>query len=199
MTRLVILRHGPTTWNAEKRIQGRSDIALSDAGRDVVGKWHLEPAFRGFECVVSPLVRARETARILGLEPVRVEPQLIEMNWGDWEGLRLPDLRVELGNGMVENEKRGLDFRPPGGESPRDIQVRLGGWLRDVHQPTVAVSHKGVIRALYALACNWDMCDDPPEKLRDGTAHSFIIDPQGIPSVERLNIPLQKPLEANRI
>lgn len=198
MIPLVILRHGPTTWNAEKRIQGRSDIALSDTGRDVVRGWHLEPPFRDFDCVVSPLVRARETARILGLEPTRVEPQLIEMNWGDWEGLRLPDLRLELGMEMLENEKRGLDFRPPGGESPRDIQGRLGGWLRNLRQPTVAVSHKGVIRALYALACGWDMRNDPPEKLRDGTAHSFLVDHNGIPSVERLNISLPKPLETSR-
>lgn len=198
MIPLVILRHGPTTWNAEKRIQGRSDIALSRVGRDIVRGWHLEAAFRDFECVISPLVRARETAHILGLEPARVEPRLIEMNWGDWEGLRLPDLRTDLGTEMLENEKRGLDFRPPGGESPRDIQVRLGGWLRDLRQPTTAVSHKGVIRALYALARNWDMRNDPPEKLRDGTAHHFLIDDNGIPFVERLNISLIKPLETTR-
>ena len=42
MTPLIILRHGPTAWNAEKRIQGRSDIPLSENGRKVVGGWRLK-------------------------------------------------------------------------------------------------------------------------------------------------------------
>ena len=191
MTRLIVLRHGPTAWNAEKRIQGRSDIPLSEQGRKTVGRWALGAEFRDFHCITSPLVRACETARIMGLEPSRVEPCLIEMNWGDWEGHILPDLRAELGPEMVANERRGLDFRPPGGESPRDIQGRLGGWLRGLSEPTVAVTHKGVIRALYALACGWDMTADPPQKLRDGMAHGFVIDSDGNPAVERLNISLE--------
>jgi len=191
MTRLIVLRHGPTEWNSDGRIQGHSDIPLSEAGRKIVGDWHLEPGFAAFVCVTSPLVRARETARIMGLKPARTVVELTEMNWGDWEGRRLPDLRAERGAAMSENERQGLDFRPPGGESPRDIQGRLGGWLRGLSEPTVAVSHKGVIRALYALASGWDMTDDPPQKLRDGMAHAFVIDGDGNPTVERLNISLE--------
>jgi len=172
MIPLIVLRHGPTAWNAEKKIQGRSDIALSDAGRKIVESWHLDPEF-------------------MGLGPSRSIPRLIEMNWGDWEGRHLSDVRAELGLKMLENERRGLDFRPPGGESPRDVQVRLGEWLGDVDGPTVAVTHKGIIRALYALACGWDMTDPPPQKLRDGMAHGFLIDRDGKLTVERLNIPLE--------
>ena len=190
MIPLVVLRHGPTAWNAEKRIQGRSDIPLSEAGLAVVGGWRLQPEFLSYDCVSSPLVRAVETARILGLDPVRTEPLLIEMNWGQWEGRILPDLRAELGAEMAINEKRGLDFRPPDGESPRDIQIRLAGWLGALREPTIAVCHKGVIRALYALASGWDMIDDPAQKLRDGTAHSFLVDSLGNPSIDRLNIAL---------
>ena len=191
MIPLIVLRHGPTAWNAEKKIQGRSDIALSDAGRKIVESWHLDPEFKAFDCVTSPLIRALETARIMGLGPSRSIPRLIEMNWGDWEGRHLSDVRAELGLKMLENERRGLDFRPPGGESPRDVQVRLGEWLGDVDGPTVAVTHKGIIRALYALACGWDMTDPPPQKLRDGMAHGFLIDRDGKLTVERLNIPLE--------
>ena len=50
---------------------------------------------------------------------------------------------------MSENEAAGLDFRPAGGESPRDVQDRLLPWLAGLRGPTVAVTHKGVIRALY--------------------------------------------------
>ena len=51
----------------------------------------------------------------------------------------LADLRAELGPAMAENEARGLDFRPPGGESPREVQARLKPFLADLAAPTVAV------------------------------------------------------------
>jgi probable phosphoglycerate mutase len=95
---------------------------------------------------------------------------------------------------MAENEARGLDFRPPGGESPRDVQARLEPWLAALaagdQAINVAVAHKGVIRALYALAVGWDMTGKPPEKLRDGCGHLFEIDEAGRPAVVRLNVPL---------
>jgi probable phosphoglycerate mutase len=53
---------------------------------------------------------------------------------------------------MTQNEAAGLDFRPPGGESPRDVQERLKPYLASLAGPTIAVTHKGVLRALYALA-----------------------------------------------
>ncbi|HER27090.1 MAG TPA: histidine phosphatase family protein [Rhodospirillales bacterium] len=192
MIPLVVLRHGPTSWNAAKKIQGRSDIALGRVGRDLVGRWRLGAEFTEFECVTSPLIRAVETARIMGLAPSGTIDDLIEMDWGDWEGRTLADLRTDLGPEMTANEKRGLDFRAPGGESPRDIQRRLQGWLKTLTKPTIAVTHKGVIRALYALAVDWHMTADPPQKLRDGMAHGFFIDGHGHATLDRLNMALEK-------
>jgi probable phosphoglycerate mutase len=117
---------------------------------------------------------------------------LIEMAWGDWEGRRLPDLRAELGEAMAENEARGLDFRPPRGESPRDVQERLRPVLKKLSGPAIFVTHKGVLRALYALATGWSMTEKGPDKLRDGTAHAFLIAADGTPEVQRLNIPLER-------
>jgi probable phosphoglycerate mutase len=133
-----------------------------------------------------------ETARVLGLDP-NAEPSLIEMDWGEWEGRILSDLRSELGSEMAENEGRGLDFRPPGGESPRDVQERLRPFLATLREPAVAVTHKGVLRALLALATGWTMQSKPPQKLVDGCAHSFLIAPGGSPAVQQLSIPLTGP------
>ena len=72
-----------------------------------------------------------ETAVLLGLNP-QPEPRLIEMAWGAWEGRRLSELRAELGDLMRENEERGLDFRPPDGESPRDVQNRVRPLLAEI-------------------------------------------------------------------
>jgi probable phosphoglycerate mutase len=114
------------------------------------------------------------------------------MHWGEWEGRRIADLRADLGEAMAENEARGLDFRPPGGESPRDVQTRLRSLLQSLLEPTILVTHKGVLRPLYALASGWTMQDDPPQELRDGCAHSFTLSPGGAIEVGALNIPLER-------
>ena len=123
--KLVLLRHGMTAWNLEKRIQGRIDQPLSTAGRQQFQNLVLPSAFTTYRWYCSPLSRATQTAELLGLTDVEIEAALIEMNWGDWEGEILKPLRKRLGDEMRDNESRGLDFCPPGGESPRQVQVRL--------------------------------------------------------------------------
>ncbi len=189
MTDLLIMRHGPTPWNTARRIQGRTDIPLSDDGRATVRNWRIPPDCAAFHCVSSPLSRARETARILGFD-AQSEAALMEMSWGRWEGRVLDDLRGELGGAMADNEALGLDFRPPDGESPRDTQDRLKPWLKRLREPTLAVAHQGVIRALYALASGWDMRTKPPVRLNKFAAHLFHVDRKGVPIVARLNIDL---------
>jgi probable phosphoglycerate mutase len=190
VTRLLVIRHGETDWNAAQLMQGRADRRLSEAGRASFRSVRLPPGWDGAVCLASPLQRAMETARLLGLDPV-AEDRLIEMDWGEWEGRSLAELRAEEGEAMAENEAHGLDFRPPGGESPRDVQARLKPLLAGLATPTVAVTHKGVLRALYALATGWSMKEKPPDKLRDGCAHAFDVGADGAPAVAELNIPLR--------
>jgi probable phosphoglycerate mutase len=100
-------------------------------------------------------------------------PALIEMDWGSFEGRKLAELRSELGDELAVNEARGLDFCPPGGESPRDVATRLERWvvgLDPADTDAVLVTHKGIRRALLALATGWDMAGPPPVKLRDHEA-----------------------------
>lgn len=201
MTPLVLIRHGPTEWNAEGRIQGHSDVPLSAAGRDAVKGWRLPPELAAengdWDWLSSPLARARETAALLrhgtGAAETRFEDALMEMRWGDWEGRRLDELRAEDGSHMAAEEARGLDFRPPGGESPREVQGRLKPLLAALAaagRPTAAITHRGVIRAVYARATGWDMIGRSPEKLRDACAHRFVLDGGGAPRPDHLNIPL---------
>ncbi|WP_343560911.1 histidine phosphatase family protein [Kiloniella sp. b19] len=205
--RLLVLRHGPTVWNAEKRLQGQSDIPLSEAGRVRVAQWDLSTvghALESWSWFASPLSRASETAMILSAKLPEVpvvcsEPLAREMSWGSWEGERLPDLRERLGEEMRRMERLGLDFCPPQGESPRDVQRRIMPFLERVARvgtPGVLVAHKGILRALYALATGWDMVGKPPEKLHNDTAHLFRLsryDGQGVRlEPDRLNIPLME-------
>ncbi len=192
-TALVLMRHGPTQWNAEGRIQGRSNRPLSAGGRAAVRAWRLPETWATYHWVTSPLSRARETAALLGHGDADLEDTLIETDWGDWEGCRLAELRQHLGEAMARLEARGLDFRPPGGESPRDLQDRLRPWLAGLAaagRPCVAVSHKGVIRALTALATGWDMTGRPPAKLQPDSAQCFHLAGDGQLAVDRLNLSL---------
>jgi len=193
MTDLALIRHGPTDWNTRKLVQGISDIPLSEAGRNRVADWTLPGEVAGFDWVSSPLSRCVETARILKGHPVAADDRLIEMAWGEWEGCRLEDLRARLGDLMAAWEARGLDFQAPGGESPRDVQARVRPFLKQTARaarPTVAVCHKGVIRAIYALAADWDMTCKPPVKLEDDCVHMFTLAEDGMPAAATLNIGL---------
>ena len=192
-TDLILLRHGPTDWNAVGRIQGRSDRPLSREGRARVRDWRIPPAFQAYHWATSPLRRARETAALLGHQDAEVVPELIETDWGQWEGEKLTELRARLGETMAANEARGLDFRPPGGESPRDLQIRLAPWLdrvARVERPCLAVAHKGVIRALYALATGWELGGKPPDKLQLDCAQAFHLASDGGLTIARLNLAL---------
>jgi probable phosphoglycerate mutase len=189
MTKILVIRHGATDWNEAKLIQGRTDRPLSKAGRDRIRAISLPDDWARQKCLTSPLQRAIETAQLLGLDP-RSDPRLIEMAWGAWEGCRVKDLRAIHGVAFDVNEAKGLDFRPPGGESPRDVQIRLRPLLSEIDAQTIFVTHKGVLRALYALAIGWDMTRDAPEELCPGRAHIFDIAPDGTPAVGQLNIAL---------
>ena len=171
---VVMVRHATTDWNERGRIQGHCDISLNDHGRAQARSWCFDAS--GYRWIASPLKRTLETARLLGGMSIEREPRLREMHWGEWEGRTLVELRESMREVMTRNEARGLDFRPPGGESPRDVQKRLISWLVDVSvqtKPCLVVTHKGVIRALMAYATGWDMIGKSPIRLDWNSAHLF--------------------------
>ncbi len=193
---LVLIRHGPTDWTDEGRLQGRADPPLSDRGREEVRSWRLPEGVLRFTWQASPLRRAAETADLLAHGLAAAEPRLIEMDWGDWEGRRLADLRREGGASMAALEARGLDLLPPGGESPRMVQDRLRPWLLAVGEagrPVAAVTHKGVIRAVIALATGWDMLGPAPARVGMGMVQCFRVAPQGSVTALRLDWPCGPP------
>lgn len=197
---LALLRHGPTEWNKARRLQGRTDIPLSDEGRDAVALWRLPGIagldWRSWQWRTSPLARCRETAAIMlrsmNLPEAEADHRLIERGFGAWEGETLAGLRARHGAEMAEWEATGWDFRPPGGESPRDVLHRSMTLLQEMLQQgrsMAAVTHRSVIRAIYAEARGWDMLGRPPEKLFDGCVHLFRLSAGGL-AVDRLNLPL---------
>lgn len=167
-------------------------MPISDTSREELQRRCLPADLANFQALCSPLRRCRETASLLRLTPT-VDARLIEMDWGAYEGHTLADLHAKFSFDLAANEARGLDFRPPNGESPRDVQQRVDPLLAEiaaVGRPTLAVTHRGVIRAVYARAVGWDMKSKPAHELDLYALHIFRLAADGAPTMERLNVPL---------
>ena len=133
---LYIIRHGKTDWNAELRLQGRTDIPLNEEGRNMAKKAHDEYLNIHFdECYTSPLIRAKETAKILmeGRDvPIYEDNRLIEMGFGIYEGLsecfKIPDCPINV---FFKTPEKYVDA-PGGAESMEALFMRTGEFLREV-------------------------------------------------------------------
>ncbi|SRR5690606_11229717 len=191
MVKLLVIRHGKTEWNLARRIQGRIDIPLSDLGRAELAAKRLPDEFAAFDWISSPLKRARETAELLGGRNIRIEPAVAEMHWGEWEGQTFEELREKYGDEFRYNEARGIYMTPPGGESPADVVARLTPFLKSLRRDSIAITHKGVIRALKSLAYDWDMTAKAPVRFDWATGHLFEVTEEGALRPLRINIAMK--------
>ena len=94
---IVLVRHGPTEWSVVGRHTGKTDLPLTDEGRQIAALLRERLARYEFAAVlVSPLLRARETAELAGLaDRAQVEPGLHEWDYGAYEGLRTKEIREQ--------------------------------------------------------------------------------------------------------
>lgn len=160
--RIALMRHGVTAWNRAHRIQGRTDIPLDATGILDLQSRELPDEWRFAEIWSSPLMRARQTAQILGQVDPKVSDALIEQDWGVWEGQYGAELRADAISGFRDIEDWGWDYYPPEGESPKQIRSRLLPWMNDLTRDTVAVCHMGTMRVALALAHGWNFCGPCP-------------------------------------
>ena len=99
---------------------------------------------------------------------------MVEMNWGAWEGLHGADLRADPASGFRDIERWGWDYRPPDGETPREVWARLEPWVYSLTQDTVAVCHIGIMRVILAQAYGWDF--DGPAPFRIKRNRLFVVE-----------------------
>ena len=170
MGRWYIVRHGETEWNAQGRIQGHTDISLSERG--VQQSRLVAQRLAGVTLDVaysSDLERSAGTARqILGQRsiPLHTTPQLREYNKGVFEGLTPEETCQRYPELFEASQVNDLDFAPPGGESIRQTSVRMSAFitelrLRHVDDNVLIVGHGGALRAGFValmelpLEANW--------------------------------------------
>ncbi|MEW9806572.1 histidine phosphatase family protein [Mesorhizobium sp. ZMM04-5] len=160
------MRHGHTAWNRAGRIQGRTDEPLDAEARQHLSRLRLPDEFAGATLFSSPLVRAAETARIVGRSEPVIVPELIEMDWGQCEGQYGVEMLKDPASGYRHIEEWGWTYRPPGGEAPAAVWERLEPWLRTLEGEAVVVSHIGIMRVLLARATGWDFEGPPPFRIK---------------------------------
>ena len=177
--KIALLRHGRTDWNAAGRLQGRTDIPLSEDERDRLATLALPPAWRDADILSSPLSRARETAEILTQAPVPTDPALIELNLGDWEGKRGVDLLADPSSGYRHVEEWGWDGRPPGGETPRELLARIEPVLERLSRDTLIVCHINIMRVLLAVAHDWHFDGEMPFRIKRNRLYVLHCDGEG--------------------
>jgi probable phosphoglycerate mutase len=176
---LALLRHGHTAWNRAGRLQGRIDEPLDAEARLHLGRLRLPDEFGEAMLVSSPLSRAVETASIVGGRAPLVEPALIEMAWGSWEGRRGVDLLSERGSGFMHVEDWGWDYRPPLGETPCMVWQRVRPWLAAASGMVVAVTHVGVMRVILARATGWNFAGPAPFTVKRDRLYRIEVSPDG--------------------
>lgn len=155
--RIWLIRHGETEWSRSGRHTGRTDIPLTPDGEQVAAS--LAPSLASLDpglVLCSPLSRARRTAELAGLRPDATTPDLLEWDYGAWEGRTTAEIRTEL----ADPAWLVWDHPIPPGESPgeqlADVRVRTRRVL-DRCEPVLAegrdcvlVAHGHVLRILTA-------------------------------------------------
>lgn len=162
-TELILVRHGETAWNRERRMQGQTNTPLSDIGRAQAQALGARLGKQPFAVLYSSdLARAWDTAAAIAQvsgHAIISEPRLRERTFGVFEGLSYEEMKQRYPEEHARFSAREPDYAVPGGESPRQFFERSLACLEDIAaahrgETVVAVTHGMVLDTLYRAARN---------------------------------------------
>ena len=188
-TRIIAVRHGETSWNADARIQGQRDIGLNDTGRwqaQRVGHALAEEAITAVYS--SDLERAHATAQsiseVKGI-PVIPHEGLRERSFGMFEGKTFDEIHETWPEHAHNWRKRIPEWQPPeGGESLIQLRERVTRTVQELAarhpgEQIVLVAHGGVLDALYRVATGQEVNSPRTWELPNGAINRLLWTPQG--------------------
>jgi probable phosphoglycerate mutase len=150
VSRILLVRHGQSTWNEDGRWQGQADPPLTDLGRHQASM--AAKAVGMVDAIMcSPLERALTTAEIissaLGVGPLLELPGLVERNAGEWQGMTRAEIEEQFPGYLADGR------RPPGWEPDDRLSERVLGTLDAIcnrfrDADVVCITHGGVIMCL---------------------------------------------------
>jgi len=187
-TRLIVIRHGETTWNRATRIQGHTDIPLSALGQAQARRLAQALSDESLAAVyASDLSRARQTAEALagihGLA-VRVDAGLRERAFGRFEGMSWDEIAQNHPEDSARWRRREPDFAVGGGESLNTFSARCLAAARRVvaahpGENIALVAHGGVLDCLYRAATRTELDAPRSWQLGNATINRLLATPEG--------------------
>jgi probable phosphoglycerate mutase len=182
-TNIILIRHGETAWNAERRLQGHLDITLNHEGERQAEALGAALAGERFDAIVaSDLLRARRTAEAVAQRhgvPVRLDRELRERCYGGFEGLLYAEIEARFPAQFAAWQRREVDAALPPGVNPgetfrqfhRRVLDAILRWAGEHPGKTLAlVAHGGVLECAYRAALEL-----PLETPRDFKIHNASI------------------------
>lgn len=167
VTKFILVRHGETAWNKDDIYRGTADVPLNEQGREearLLGEWLKNEKIDAVYC--SPLSRARDTAEAIAKHHKNLQvvamPEIIDINYGEWQGQRKTDVKVKYPDldRLWLTEPQKMRF-PGGGETLDECTVRAKKALdilvkRHPGQTVLLASHRAMNRAILAYVLGWD-------------------------------------------
>ena len=158
MTRIILVRHGQTEWNRVERFRGRADVPLNETGlaQALVTGRRIADEWLPMTVYSSPLSRAVKTAEVIARHldlSIRVHPGLIDIDYGQWEGLTPDEVRVRWPEMIDSWYNTPASIRMPGGETLADVRARAMETVNEVvdchgGQTVVIVGHTVINRII---------------------------------------------------
>jgi len=158
--RLLIVRHGLTSWNNEGRFQGQTDVPLNQIGRRQAAALAKRLSTERIDAAyASDLSRAWETATAIIAHhacPLQAEPGLREMSFGDWEGLTYAEIQERDAQLLARWEVDELNLSAPAGETLHQIAQRVKTVFERItvkhpDDTVLLVAHGGALQVLLCL------------------------------------------------
>lgn len=194
--RIVFVRHGQTTWNAESRYQGHADSPLSQLGILQAERASERLAGEKISAIyASDLSRAMDTARIIaaphGLTPIP-DCRLREVCFGDWEGLTVGEIRLKYEILFSSYRKDSVTNRAPNGEKLETLQERVVATVEEIafrhpDETVLIATHGGPIRAFICHALDADLLSFRRIGLDNAGITSFRLEKSGRWMLESMN------------
>ena len=185
---VFLVRHGETEWSLNGRHTGSTDIPLTEHGRQVARLLRPILAKESFTLTLtSPLQRAKETCRLAGFEDAHIEPDLMEWNYGRYEGLTPAEIHAKAPGWLLFRDGA------PGGEQPEEVGARVDRVIekaRAVTGDVILFAHGHVLRV---FAARWVglPSSEGQHFLLDTATMNILSYYRGIPAIKRWNAPVQ--------
>ncbi|MEN6320041.1 MAG: histidine phosphatase family protein [Syntrophaceae bacterium] len=158
MTRIILVRHGQTEWNRVERFRGQADVPLNETGlvqAEITGK-RIAAEWKPEAIYSSPLSRAVRTAEMIAGHfdlPVKVHPDLIDIDYGKWQGLTPDEVREQWPEMIDDWYNKPSSSRIPGGETLEELRIRALKTINELvkwhdGQTIVVVGHTVINRII---------------------------------------------------